>query len=117
MRSREARAVGHALAQCEFGKFAQLFHRGGGRFDDVAELGVVADLQTGDAVVLRVVELQRRKHATAVVAQGALGVEFGVETGADGVAVVQPMRCRIGQRVGEAVLQGWIDVEGGDCGP
>ena len=75
----EAGAVGHALAQGEFREVAQLLHRGGRRLDDVAELGVVADLQAGDAVALRIVELQGGEHAAAVVAQRAFGVEFGVE--------------------------------------
>ena len=67
----------------------------------VAELRVVADFQAGDAVALRVVELQRREHPAAVVAQRAFGVQFGVEAGADGAAVLQPVRRGIGQRVAE----------------
>ena len=58
---REAGAVGHALAQRQFREVAQLLDRGGRGLDDVAELRVVADLQAGDAVALRVVELQRRR--------------------------------------------------------
>ena len=77
----EAGAVGHALAQGQFREGAQLLDGGGGHFDDVAKLRVVADLQAGDAVALRVVELHRRQHAAAVVAQAALGIQFAVETG------------------------------------
>ena len=42
----------------------------------------MADFQAGDAVALGQVELQRRQHAAAVVAQGTLGVQFAVEAGA-----------------------------------
>ena len=53
--------------------------RGGRRLDHVAELGVVADLQARDAVLLRVIQLQRGDHPAAVVAQAAFGVQFRVE--------------------------------------
>ncbi len=69
--AREARAVGHALAQDEFREAAQPLDGGRGRLDDVAELGVVADLQAGDAVALRVVQLQAGDDLAAVVAQSA----------------------------------------------
>ena len=109
----EARAVGHALAEGEFREVAQLFHRGGRRLDDVAELGVVADLQAGDAVALRVVELQGGEHPAAVVAQRALGVEFGVEAGDDGVAVLQAVRRGVGEGGGQRLFERWGDVQGG----
>ena len=95
------------------GKSRSFSDRGGRRLDDVAELGVVADLQAGDAVALRVVELQRGQHAAAVVAQRAFGIEFGVEARQDGVAVVQPVRRRVGQRGGQRLFERWIDVQGG----
>ena len=84
---------------------------GGRRLDDVAELRVVADLQAGDAVALRVVELQRRQHAAAVVAQRAFGVQFGVEAGRMAFAVVEPMRRRVGQRVGQPLLERGVDMQ------
>ena len=108
----EASAVGHALAEGEFREVAQLLHRGGGCLDDVAELGVVADLQAGDAVALRVVELEGGEHPAAVVAQGALGVEFGVEAGDDGVAVVQAMRCGVGESGGQRLFERGVEVQG-----
>ena len=111
----EARAVGHALAQRQLGIVAQFFHRGGGDFDDVAQLLVVLDLQAGDAIALRVVQLPLRQQLPAVVAKRALGIEFGVETAADDIAVVQPVRCGIGQRVGQLPAQCGIDRECGAC--
>ena len=112
----EAGAVGHALAEREFREVAQLLHRGGGRLDDVAELGVVADLQAGDAVALRVVELQGGEHPAAVVAQRALGVEFGVEAGDDGVAVVQAVRRGVGEGGGQRCSSEGSTVQGGAGG-
>ena len=99
----EAGAVGHALAQGQFGKVAQLFHGGGGHFDDVAELRVVADLQAGDAVALGVVELQRGEHAAAVVAQGAFGVEFGSKPG----RMTLPSSSRCGAGSARASVRRW----------
>ncbi len=81
---------------------------GDGRgFEDVAELGVVADLQAGHAETLAEVELQRGDDAAAVVAQRALGVEFAVVAGGDDAAVVEARRDRVGQRAGQQV---------GECG-
>ena len=83
------------------------------RLDDVAELGVMADLQAGDAVALRVVELECGQHPAAVVTQRALGVEFGVEAGDDGVAVLQAVRCGVGEGGGQRLFERWGDVQGG----
>src|SRR5262245_44449382 len=79
----EARTVRHALAEREFGVVAQFLHRRGRCLDDIAELRMMADLQAGDAVALRVVELERGEHATAVIAQCSFSIEFGVEAGTD----------------------------------
>ncbi len=82
-RGGEARRTGHALAQNQLGMFAQLLDRGGGGLDHVAELGVVADAQAGDAVALRVIQLQRGDHAAGIVAQAPLGVQFAIVAGGD----------------------------------
>ena len=98
LRVGEARAVGHALAQGQIRVVAQFLDRHGRCLDHVAELGMVADLDRGDAVALRVVQLQLGERAPRVVAQTALGIEFAVIARANGAAIVQAHRRRIGQR-------------------
>jgi hypothetical protein len=108
----EACAVGHALAEGQLGEPAQLLDRGGGGLDDVAKLGVVADLQAGDAVALGPVELEGSEDAAAVVAEGAFGVKFAVVAREDRVAIVQAVRRGVGKGSGQGCREGRVEAEG-----
>ena len=61
---------------------------------------MVADLEAGDAIFLREVELHGGDDAAAVVAQRAFGIQLRVEAGGDGAAAfagVEAERGRIGE--------------------
>ena len=74
----EPRAIGHTLTQGQLGELPQLFDRYCRHLDNVAELGMVFDLEARDAKALRVVQLHRRQHPARVVAQRPVRVEFAV---------------------------------------
>ena len=92
------------------GMVAQLLDRRGGRLDDVAELGVVADLQAGDAVALRVVELERGDAPGGCRRAAPARRRVPRRTRADDVAVVQTVGRRVGERVGQRLRQRRIEV-------
>ena len=68
---------------------AQGFDGGCGGFDDVAELGVVADFEGRGVEALGVVELAGGDDASRVGVQGAFGVQLGVVVWGDDLAVFE----------------------------
>jgi hypothetical protein len=68
-------------------------------------LGVVTDLEIGDAVALCVLELEGREDTAAVITERAFGIELAVEAWADGVAVVQAERRGVSEGSGQGLFE------------
>ncbi|MNI27311.1 hypothetical protein D3C73_810430 [compost metagenome] len=99
----EAHLIGQGLAVDEgaVGSGAQqAFRRLGAGLQEVAEDGVMADLE-GDAAVGDGLGLQLSDDLAAVVAQGAGGVQFGPVAGVHIAAVARQMRRLVHQAVGQ----------------
>ena len=84
----EAGSIGHRLAQAEFGIAAQRVRRRRRHLQDVAQLGMVADLERRHAVALSKPELQPGNDPAAIVAQLAFGIEFAIEPCGNGSLTV-----------------------------
>ncbi len=89
------------------------FGVGFGDFEVVAEDGIEADFERGDAGAFALAGLDVGDELAAVGGEGAEVVEFGVEAGADDVAVGEVDGRFVGEGAGDAFVEIGEGVEGG----